>query len=162
MRIIEQSHSRLEIRFGNAILPVAVFIGALILGLAIAIYSSAADSTLLLILGVLVMFAGLVHLAWEQHVTLTFDRFAYTLDIVKRRALVPNSASFNLRDVRRVDAVCSGNVSIDNTPTETKTRCTLLIDFIDLPDYAVKHNLKRDDAARAVGLIRQFLDWDES
>jgi hypothetical protein len=162
MRIIEQSYSRLEIRFGNAILPVAIFIGALILGLAIAVYSSAADSTPLLILGALIMFAGLVHLAWEQYVTLTFDRFTNTLDIVKRRALVPNSASFDLRDVRGVEAVCSGNVSVNNTPPGTKTRCTLIIDVIDLPDYEVKRNLKRDDAAQAVGLIRQFLDWDES
>lgn len=160
MRIIEQSHSRLMIRFGHAILPVAIFIGALILGLALAVYSSSIDSTPLLIMGALIMFAGLLHLAWEQHVTLTFDRMENTLDIVKRRAMVPSAASFSLRSVRRVNAVCSGNVSIDATPPGTKTRCSLIIDLIDQPDYLVKRNLKRDDAAEAVALIRQYLEWD--
>ncbi len=59
-----------------------------------------------------------------------------------------------------MDAICSGNVAVETTPPGTKTRCSLIIDLTGQPDYLVKRNLKRDDAAEAVALIRQFLEWD--
>lgn len=160
MQIIEQSHSRLAIRFGSAVLPAMIFVGALILGLALAIYGSSSDNILLLIAGVLFMFTGLLRLAREHYVTLTFDRFEGTLNVAQRRYMVPSAEDFRLSDIRHVEAICAGGQPVDSVPPGTKTRCDLVLDFISLPDYAVKRNLKRDEAADAVRLIRQFLEWE--
>lgn len=160
MQIIEQSHSRLAIRFGSAVLPAIIFIGALILGLALAIYGSSTDSLALLIAGVLVAFAGVLRLMLEHYVTLTFDRFEGTLNVTQRRHMVPSAEDFRLSDIRRVEAICTGGQPVSDVAPGSKTRCDLVLDFIDLPDYAVKRNLKRDDAADAVRLIRQFLEWE--
>jgi hypothetical protein len=160
MKIIEQTQSVLAIRFGDAIRPAVIFVSAIILGLAVAIYGAAIKDNLFIIPGFAIIIAGAIPLFNEQHVTLTFDRSAGSLDIRQWRFMVPAATSYHLREIRRIDAICKNGASVVNTQPGENTRCTLIIDFHDLPDYAVRRNLKRDEAADAVRIIRQFIQWD--
>lgn len=160
MQIIEQTHTILAIRFGNAVRPAVIFVIAIIAGLAVAIYGAAIDDNLFIIPGFAIIIAGGIPMLNERHTTLTFDRSAGSLDIRQWRFLVPNAMSYHLHEIRRVDAICKNGASVVNVDPGTNTRCDLIIDFHDLPDYAVKRNLKRDEAADAVRLIRQFIQWD--
>ncbi len=160
MKIIENTYARLAIRFGNAILPAVIFVLALVIGLAFAIYGSASDLPVFILVGALFAFAGFLRLIMEKHVTLTFDRDAQTLNVRQRHYLVPGDDTYSLSDIRRITALCGDGQLIDEVPPDASPRCDLVIDFIKMPDYAVKRNLKREDAARAVKLIRQFLQSD--
>lgn len=160
MKIIEQTFERLVIRFGDAILPAVIFVIALVIGLAFAVFGSADDNVLLILLGVLIAFGGLLRLLMERYTTLTFDRIAGMLHIQQRRALVPSGGSYSLRDVRRVDAICDSGTPINEVPPDSKARCDLVIDFDDMPDFVVARRVKRDEAAEFVRAVRGFLEWD--
>ncbi len=156
MKIIEQTHARLVIRFGDAVLPAVVFVVALVIGLALAVFGSADDNLLLVLLGVVVAFLGLLRLMAERYTTLTFDRPAGVLYIQQRRSLVPTGGSYDLRAVRRVDATCDGGTPVNDLPPDSSARCTLVIDFDDMPDFVVARRAKRDEAAEFVRAVRQF------
>lgn len=159
MKIIENSYDQLMIRFGNAILPAVVFVFALVIGLGFAIYGSTSDLPVFIVVGALFAIAGFLRLIMEKHVTLTFDRPNQTLNVRQRHYLVPSNDTYPFQDIRQITALCDGQL-IDETPPDANVRCDLVIDFISMPDYAVKRNLSRADANRAVNLIRQFLQWD--
>ncbi|MCD4686951.1 MAG: hypothetical protein K8S97_13555 [Anaerolineae bacterium] len=160
MKIIEHTHQQLAIRFGNAIRPAALFIIAVIVGLAVALYGAATDDNLFILPGFAIIISGAIPLVNEKHTTLTFNRATGSLQIRHWRFMVPSAMDYHLHEMRRVDAICKNGASVVNTQPGANTRCTLIIDFRDLPDYAVRRNLKRDEAADAVRLIRNFLEWD--
>lgn len=160
MKVIEQTHQQLSIRFGNAIRPAALFVIALILGLAVAVYGAATNDNLFILPGFAIIISGAIPLANEKHTTLTFNRASGSLQIRQWRFMVPSVMDYHLHEMRRVDAICNNGASVVNVDPGTNTRCDLIIDFRDLPDYAVRRNLKRDEAADAVRLIRTFLEWD--
>lgn len=156
MQVIEQSHAVLVVRFGDAIRPAVFCVTALVIGLVLALFGSATDQFWPVLLSVLVIFAGLMRLVREKHVTLTIDRVEGLLTVRQWRYMMPSGATYSLREVLTIDAL-SGTTPVSATPPGAKGRFDLVIDFRELPDYAVRRGLKRDEAADAVRLLRGYL-----
>lgn len=156
MHVIEQSHAVLEIRFGDAIRPAVICVTSLVIGIALALFGSATDRFWPTLVAVLIIFLGLTRLIAEKHVTLTIDRVEGLLTVRQWRFLIPTGGTYSLREVLTFDALC-GSTPISALPANVRTRCDVVIDFRDLPDYVVRRGVPRDEAAEAVRLLRGYM-----